>query len=258
VAGERTEEQVVAANVDTIFLVSGLDREFNLRRIERYLTLAWGSGATPVVILNKSDISPDLESRVAEVQAVAVGVSIHPLSAALGLGLEQLAPYFAPGRTVALLGSSGVGKSTLINRLLGEDLLPVQSVRESDDRGRHTTSRRELVLLPSGALIIDTPGLREVQLWSDEEGVGGAFGDIEDLARGCRFRDCTHTHEAGCAVKEASTSGTLLPARLKSYRKLQRELRHLAFRQSFRRMQEEKAKWKRTSKWIKEREKTRG
>ncbi len=232
VAGETTREQVVAANVDTVFLVSGLDHDFNLRRIERYVTLAWNSGAMPVILLNKADLCANLDNRILAVESVALGIDIIPLSAAEGTGLEALQPYLKPGHTVAFLGSSGVGKSTLVNRLLGTETIKTGAVREDDSRGRHTTSSRELHLLPGGALVIDTPGMRELQLWADEESVQGAFSDIEALATACKFRDCMHESEPDCAVQTALTDGTLDPGRFQSYQKLKREVAYLDRRKS--------------------------
>ncbi len=231
VAGFRTDEQVIAANIDTLFLVNGLDGDFNLRRLERYLTLAWDSGAAPVIVLNKADQCPEVEERVAEVEGIAFGVPIHPVSALEGQGLEALSPYLGAGRTVAVVGSSGVGKSTLTNSLLGQQRLKVTAVREDDSRGRHTTSHRELVLLAQGGLIVDTPGMRELQLWADEEDLSEGFGDVEELATRCRFGDCRHQREPGCAVRAAVNQGKLDEGRLESYFKLKREIENLSRRQ---------------------------
>ncbi len=231
VAGETTEEQIVAANVDTAFLVSGLDGDFNLRRIERYVTLAWNSGALPVIVLNKADLCDDPLARLDEVAAVAMGVDIHLVSAATGAGLDALQAYLRPGTTVAFLGSSGVGKSTLVNHLLGDERMQTGAVREDDSRGRHVTTHRELLTVPGGGLVIDTPGMRELQLWGDEDSLQGAFADVEALAVRCRFRDCSHDAEPGCAVGDALEAGTLEPARFHSYLKLKRELAYLARRQ---------------------------
>ena len=229
VAGETTEEQVVAANIDTVFLVSGLDHDFNLRRIERYLTTAWNGGARPVIVLNKADLAADLPAMVAEVEAVASGAPIHVMSSKRGEGVDALLAYLAFGQTVAFLGSSGVGKSTLINRLRGDERQRTAEVRESDSRGRHTTTHRELLELPGGGLLIDTPGMREMQLW--EGSLEDAFADIHALAAGCHFRDCRHTTEPRCAVATAAENGGLDPARLASFRQLQRELDVQARRQ---------------------------
>lgn len=232
VVGEHlTAEQVVAANVDTVLLVMGLDGDFNIRRIERYLTMAWDSGATPVIVLNKADMCPETQARIAEVEAVAWGVPVYALSAMEGAGIEALAPHIEPGKTVSLLGSSGVGKSTLANCLLGSEVQAVGGVREDDSRGRHTTTHRELMLLPAGGVLVDNPGMRELQLWADEDGLKESFEDVEVLAEACRFRDCGHGDEPGCAVREALQQGTLDRRRFDSYAKLQKELAYLAARQ---------------------------
>ena len=230
VAGQATAEQVIAANVDTVLLVNGLDGDFNPRRIERYLVVAWESGARPLVVLSKADLCPDLPSRLATVESIAVGVPVLAISAVGGQGLDELAAHLAPGQTFALLGSSGAGKSTLLNLLAGREVMRTAAVRARDSRGRHTTTHRELVRLPSGALAIDTPGLREFQLWEAADGHRAAFDDVASLAEGCRFRDCTHQGEPGCAIQRALLDGSLSEDRLESYRKLDRELRHLEIR----------------------------
>jgi ribosome biogenesis GTPase / thiamine phosphate phosphatase len=243
-AGDRTVAQVLAANVDTVFLVMGLDADFNVRRLERTLVLAWESGAEPVVLLNKADLASDLDAQVAEVRSVAEGVPLLVIAAKPGQGLEALAPWLLPGRTVALLGSSGVGKSTLVNRLLGREKQKTQEVREGDRRGRHTTSHRELFAMPAGALLIDTPGLREIQLWSEGGGLQVAFDDVRELSGQCRFSDCAHESEPGCAVRAAAAEGRLDPARLDSYLKLQAELRSLEVREDPLKRREERGRWK--------------
>ena len=232
VAFQGTDEQVLAANVDTIFLVTSLNRDLNIRRLERYLATAWESGAQPVIVLNKADLCP-VEERaalVADVEATAFGVPVHTVSAATSEGLDELRPYVTHGRTVVLLGSSGVGKSSLINRLTGTERLATQEIRE-DGRGRHTTSHRELIPLSDGGLVIDTPGIRELQLWESSDGLTEAFGDVEELAAKCRFNDCGHDTEPGCAVREAISNGSLPADRFESFQKLERELAHLERRQ---------------------------
>lgn len=254
VAGERTEEQIVSANVDTVFIVSGLDggRNFNLRRIERYLTLAWSSGATPVIVLNKVDLCEDINIYIQSVESIAPGISIHPVSAKRKIGIVALMNYLTKGSTAAFLGSSGVGKSALINALLGIEKLETGEVREDDRMGRHTTTRRELILLPSGGIVIDTPGMREIQLWAGEEDIQGAFHDIEMLAKQCHFADCSHNAESGCAVRAAVDRGELDPTRLDNYQKLQNELKYLASREEHSTRLYEKLKWKKIAKWSKE------
>jgi len=232
-AWNRTVEQVVAANVDTVFLVTAFASDLSARRVERYLAAAWDSGANPVIVANKVDLAEDLLAELAEVEAVAIGVPLITLSAETGEGVDQLDPHLVPGRTVALLGSSGVGKSTLVNRLAGREVLHTAEIR-SDGRGRHTTTHRELVPLPSGALLIDTPGMRELQLWAGEEVLDSTFTEIAELAGECRFSDCSHEHEPGCAVKGAIAEGTLPAERFASYRKLLREIRALEIRKDAR------------------------
>lgn len=223
-AGTGEVEQVVAANVDTVFLVGGLDHDFNPRRIQRFAVAARESGADPVILLNKCDLVEDADSRKAEVEAEVPGVPVHLTSVETRKGLKVLQSNYAlRGRTLAFVGSSGVGKSSLINALLREDALPVGTVRESDSKGRHTTTRRELVLTPSGALLIDTPGLRELQLWNAEAAVEETFSDIASWALRCRFSNCRHETESGCAVRAAIAAGELGRDRLDAYRKLKSE-----------------------------------
>ena len=226
-AGRAPREQVLAANLDIVFMVTSCNDDFNPRRIERYLTMIWESGASPVVLLNKTDLIDDPQELVAPAEAVTLGVPVHTVSAKHDTGLDSLSRYLQPGKTLALLGSSGVGKSTILNRLLGREVQAVQEVREDDAKGRHTTRSRQLFLLPSGALVLDTPGLREVALWVSDSGLGQAFADIEQLARDCRFQNCVHRSEPGCAVKAAVERGALPSARLASYSTLRKELEHL-------------------------------
>jgi ribosome biogenesis GTPase / thiamine phosphate phosphatase len=246
-AGVNTEEQVVAANIDTVFIVCGLDGDFNLRRIERYLILAWESGAVPVILLNKCDLCHEFETRVNEVESLAIGVSLHAISAADGSGFDCFEKYLVRGKTSAFLGSSGVGKSSIINRLLGEERLRVNEVSQDNIHGRHTTTYRELIMLPNGGLVIDTPGMRELQVWGDEQGLKKAFEDIEEFAVNCRFRDCTHENEPGCAVQIAISDGNLDADRFKSFLKLRKELQYLTARQTMKASAVEKLRWKHIS-----------
>jgi ribosome biogenesis GTPase len=224
VAGNTQDEQIVASNVNTLFLVSALNDDFNIRRMERYLIMAWNSGANPVILLTKADLCADAEDRIADMERAAPGVPVFAVSALLDSGRERLLPYIGPGQTVALTGSSGCGKSTMVNWLSGKTLQLTQDVREGDSRGRHTTTHRELFVLPDGGIIVDTPGMRELQLWEDEGGLDLAFGDISVWAASCRFSNCSHEREEGCAVLEAVQSGELEEKRLQNYRKTQREL----------------------------------
>jgi ribosome biogenesis GTPase / thiamine phosphate phosphatase len=251
-------EQVLVANVDVAFLVMGLDeRDFNIRRLERYLTTAWEGGATPVIVLNKADLAVDLEQQIGETEMVAFGVPVHSVSAETGEGIEDLRRHLAGGRTVVLLGSSGVGKSTIINRLLGEEHFRTNDLR-SDGRGRHTTTHRELVPVPGGGVIIDTPGLRELQLWETDGGLDQTFVDVAELIAQCRFSDCGHRTEPGCAVKAALSDGSLPAERWESYLKLQRELAHLERKLDPRLRSDERKKWAAMSKAHKQRRKILG
>jgi ribosome biogenesis GTPase len=222
-AGRREDEQPVAANVDLVFLVCGLDGDFNLRRLERYLALAAESGASPVIVLNKADVSSELPQRIEETAAIAGTAPIVVSSARDAGGLDGLMPFLGPGRTVALLGSSGVGKSTIVNHIVGEERLPTQEVLARDSRGRHTTTHRELIALAEGGALIDTPGMRELQLWAGQESVDQTFEEIVAIAVDCRYRDCAHSGEHGCAVQAAIAGGRIEPERWESYRKLRAE-----------------------------------
>jgi ribosome biogenesis GTPase len=217
-------EQVLAANVDLLLIVTSLNHELNSRRLERYLTLAWSSGAQPVVVLNKADLAPDVDSAVAWIEPVAGAAPVHAVSATTGFGLAALAARLTDGRTVALMGSSGVGKSTLVNALASRRVESTSAIREDDSRGRHTTTRRHLVRIPGRGLVLDTPGLRELGLVDDGGGLDEAFADIDRLAAGCRFSDCRHDREPGCTVREAIADGRLDASRLANRRKLEREL----------------------------------
>jgi ribosome biogenesis GTPase len=249
-AGLLADEQVIASNIDVAFLVAGLDGDFNLRRLERYLAVAWSSGVTPVVVLNKVDVADDLEGRLVAVTAIAPGVPVITLSALTGDHLGDLAPYLGAGRTAVVLGSSGVGKSTLVNALLGEERQATSAVRGDDSRGRHTTTHRELFELPTGALLIDTPGIRSLEVAGADVGVDAAFDDITELAAACRFSDCRHEGEPGCAVRLALADGTLTEDRLASHRKLERELSYAERRGDPRAQAEERRRWRLISKGV--------
>ncbi|MEO7804674.1 MAG: ribosome small subunit-dependent GTPase A [Actinomycetota bacterium] len=226
-------EQIIAANIDFLFIVTALNNEFKVRRLERYLPMAIEGGVTPVVLLTKSDLCDDPQPTIEQVRSVAPLLEVHVTSVVTGKGIDELAAYFKDHRTTALVGSSGVGKSTLINHLLGEDALAVRETR-IDDRGRHTTTWRELLVLPNGGLIIDTPGLRELQLWGADDAVGETFPDLEEVAANCRFRDCAHDREPDCALKAAVEAGTVDRGRFNSYMKLRHELAALKTRSDYR------------------------
>jgi len=243
-AGNTTDEQVVAANIDVVFITMALDADFSVRRLERYLLMARESGAEPVVVLTKPDLADDLAARLTEVVTVAADAAVHVVSPRTGEGLEPIRARLAPGATGALLGSSGVGKTTIINQLAGGAPRATREVRASDSKGRHTTTHRELIRMPGGGLVIDTPGMRELQLWDAPEGVRQTFDDIETLAPGCHFGNCRHRDEPKCAVKQAVAEGTLDAARLESYVKLQDELSFLAQQQDQRAQIEERRRAK--------------
>jgi ribosome biogenesis GTPase len=251
VAGNLTDEQIVAANVDVVFIVMALDADFSIPRLERYLLLARDSNATPVVLLTKPDLSDAVNARIAEVSTAAAAAPVHVVAPKAGEGLDVIGEHLPRGRTGALLGSSGVGKSTIINKLIGEDVQRTRAVRDTDSKGRHTTTHRELIVLPNGGLIVDTPGMRELQLWDVDEAVRETFEDVEQLAAGCHFTDCRHRDEPRCAVKTAVGKGKLHVRRLESYLKLQDELRILEDRQDERALLEQKRQSKVTGKALK-------
>lgn len=225
-AGPENQEQVVAANIDTVLLCMSLNNDYNLRRIERYLAAAYDSGASPVIVLTKADLCDDVEIKISEIQSVAFGVDVLAVSS-INMEFDVLMKYILPGKTIAFLGSSGVGKSTLINRLLGNDRIATGGLR-NDDKGRHTTTHRELITLENGAFLIDTPGMRELGMWDNESGIDTVFSDIEELTCQCKFSNCTHTNEPGCAVQKALSEGTLDMTRWQSYLKLKKENEYVA------------------------------
>jgi ribosome biogenesis GTPase len=243
--GSTISEQVLAANIDFALVVTGLDGDFNLRRLERYVAVAWAGGTTPVIVLNKADVAADPQGQLLAAQAVAPGVDVRLIAALTSEGVAQLAAdYLRPGRTAVVLGSSGAGKSTLVNAIAGEVLMRTGAVRAADSKGRHTTTHRELLRLPGGALLVDTPGIRSLGVAGADAGLDAAFADITDLAAECRFTDCRHEREPGCAVQTALTDGTLEPSRMEAHRKLEREAAHVA-RSSDRLLREADARrWK--------------
>jgi len=243
-AGRATGEQVIAANIDVAFIMTSLNRDLNMRRLERYLALVRQSEVDPIIVLNKSDICTDVDARIREVKAITSDVPVYAICATEGIGMEALSLYFQEGKTVVLLGSSGVGKSTLINALEGFERQKVCGVREDDSRGRHTTTVRELILLEKGGIIIDNPGMRELQLWNAGEGLKNTFRDIEELAAQCKFSDCQHETEPGCMIKKAIKEGMLSQVRFESYVKLQRELLAVERKKSPELKAAERKKWK--------------
>lgn len=253
VAGLTTVEQIVAVNVDIVFLIMSLNLDFNVRRLERYIIAAWDSGANPVIVLTKKDLCDDPQVFVDQANDVAFGVPIHVVSSVTGEGVAELQELLKDGKTAALLGSSGVGKSSLTNALCGEDVMVVQNIREDDDKGRHTTTHRELFRMPGGGLLIDTPGMREFQMWDNSESLNTGFKDVEQFANSCRFTDCQHTNQPGCAVQEALENGSLTRERYASYEKLKRELAYVERKADAAAQKAERGKWKQITKDMRKR-----
>ena len=239
-------EQLVAANFDYVFIMQSLNDNFNIRRIERYLTLAWESGAIPVIVLTKCDLVDDVESYISEIESVAIGVDVYAISCKAKIGLEKLQKYFKKGNTLVFLGSSGVGKSTLVNTLIGKDVMKTSEIREDDSKGRHTTTNRQLLMLPTGAMVIDTPGMRELGMWNCDDGIDKTFQDVEKYFGTCKFSDCTHTSEPGCKVLEAIKNGELSEERYNAYMTLKNEARYNSDSESY--LREKRNKFKEIAK----------
>lgn len=250
-AGKETQEQIIASNIDFAFIVCALNYDFNLRRIERYLSLVWQSGSTPVIVLTKADLCPDIQAKICEVESIAFGVDIHAISNLSAEGVDVLKKYFKENKTAVLLGSSGVGKSSIINNLAKESVMKVNDLRKNIEKGQHTTTHKQMIILPEGGLIIDTPGIRELQLWDAEDGICQTFKDIEEISKLCKFSDCTHTNEPGCAVQKAIKDGSLDPGRLRNYLKVQKEQEYFLNRQEQSAAKIERDKWKAIHKQIK-------
>lgn len=244
-AGKKDEEQVIAANIDIIFIVSSLNEEFNKRRIERYLTIAWDSGAKPILILNKSDLCNDIKYYKEQIESVAMGTEYIVTSCLNKEGINKIREYLKTDKTAVLIGSSGVGKSSIINILVEKEKQTVKEIREDDARGRHTTTNRELFVIPSGGVIIDTPGMREIQLWAQKESLNNVFSEIDKFAKNCKFNDCSHTHEPGCAVKDALKKGNLEQDRLDNYFKMKKEIEYQKLKEKYKAKKANKIKWQR-------------
>ena len=242
-AGKKEEEQIIAANIDIIFIVTSLNQDFNVRRLERYITIAWDSGAKPIIILNKSDLCNDTDYYIQEIEKIAFGTEYVISSCKTDEGIEQIREIIKPDKTAVLVGSSGVGKSSIINKLLNQNKQQIKDIRTDDSRGRHTTTNRELFLAPSGGVIIDTPGMREIQLWVDEQALDNAFSEVDRLAINCKFNDCTHTHEPGCAVKAAVETGELSKDRLNNYFKMKKEIEYQKLKEKYNSKKANKIKW---------------
>jgi ribosome biogenesis GTPase len=247
-AGQKTKEQILSANIDIVFIVMSLNQDYNLKRLERYISAAWDSGAEPVIILSKADLADDVEAKIEEVAEIALHtIEIHAVSSFTGVGIKDLEKYLQVGRTISFLGSSGAGKSTLINVFAHNELQKTKAIREDDGKGRHTTTTRDLILLENGAVVIDNPGMRELQLW-DDDSLKDTFSEIENIARDCKFQDCTHTLEPNCAVLNAVETGILPAKRLESYQKLQKETTYLKSKKGKTSAAVEKTKWKNITK----------